>query len=101
MDFDPKRANEIEVFTVDFAALLPTSVTITSATWSISPVGGSDAQAASMIIGAASISGSLVSQKIGGGVPGLRYAPICTANFSDGQRRILPEYGQGLLEITL
>jgi hypothetical protein len=101
MNFDPKRAAEIEIFTVDFAPLLPDGVVIAAAAWSISPVDGSDPLAASMIIGSASISGSLVSQLIGSGVPGLRYAPICTAQFSDGQTRVLPEYGQGLLEITL
>jgi len=34
-------------------------------------------------------------------VPGLRYAPTCTAMTSDGQTLVLPEYGQGYLDITL
>lgn len=101
MNFDPKRTAEKEVFTVDFAPLLPDGVTLMSAAWSISPVAGSDPNAASMIVGAASIAGSLVSQMIGGGLPGMRYAPICTAQDSRGQTLVLPESGDGLLEITL
>lgn len=100
-DFSPKRAAEVEVFTVDFAPLLATGVTISNPVWSITAVTGNDPSAASMIQGAASISGSKVSQEIGGGVPGLRYAPICKVTTSDGQTLILPEYGQGLLEVTL
>jgi hypothetical protein len=38
---------------------------------------------------------------IGSGVPGVRYAPICTAQTSNGQTLILPEYGNGQLEVTL
>lgn len=100
-DFSPKRAGEDEVFTVDFAPLLAAGETITSPVWTITPVNGSDPSAASMIDGAASISGTKVSQKIKGGVPGLRYAPICTAQTSAGQTLILPEYGNGLLDVTL
>jgi hypothetical protein len=54
-----------------------------------------------MIVGAASIDGGKVSQMIGSGVPGVRYAPICTAQTSNGQTLILPEYGNGQLEVTL
>jgi hypothetical protein len=101
MNFDPKRAAESEIFTVDFGPRLPQGVTITSAPWSITPVDGADPAASSMIIGTSTITGGLVSQMIGAGVPGLRYAPICTAHCSDGQILVEPQYDQGYLEITL
>jgi hypothetical protein len=100
-DFSPKRAGESEVFTVDFAPLLAPGETVTSAAWSITPIDGQDPSAASMIVGAASVDGGKVSQMIGSGVPGVRYAPICTAQTSNGQTLILPEYGNGQLEVTL
>lgn len=100
MDFSPKRAGEIEVFTVDFAPLLGQGETITSASWSCSVREGVDADAASMIRGTASINGAQVSTKIGGGRAGVFYAPVCTAQTSAGQTLCLPEYGYGLLRVT-
>lgn len=99
MDFSPKRAMEVEVFTVDFSALLGTGETITSAVWTCSVKEGADASASSMIRGSASVSGAKVSQSIGGGVAGVFYAPICTATTSAGQTLILPEPGYGLLSV--
>lgn len=101
MNFDPKRAAEAEIFTVDFGPRLAPGITIASPVWSITPVDGVDPAAESMIIGSASISGSMSSQLIGGGVPGIRYAPICTVQASDGQTLVEPQYGQGYLDITL
>jgi hypothetical protein len=100
-DFDPKRYTEMELFRVDYSARLAPGVTIASATWSITPVNGQDAASASMIVGAAAINGALVDQMITGGVPGIRYAPVCHATTNDGQVLVEPKYGQGLLEITL
>jgi len=54
-----------------------------------------------MIQGQAVINGSAVSQIITGGVPGVRYAPICTAQTSAGQTLVLPVYGDGQVEVTL
>lgn len=100
MNFDPKRASEAEIFTVDFGPRLASGVTISSPVWSITPVDGSDPSAGSMIIGSAAISGTTSSQIIGGGVPGIRYAPTCTVQTSDGQTLIEPPYGQGLLLVV-
>lgn len=101
MNFTPKRYTENEVFTVDYADDLADGETILSAAWSISTVDGTDPAAASMISGSAQITGSIVCQRITGGVPGVRYAPICTAQTSMGQKLVLPEYGMGQLEVTL
>lgn len=102
-NFTPKRAVEVEIFTVNFAPLLAPGETLLagSAVWTISPVDGQDPGAGAMIVGAASITGALVSQMIGGGVPDVRYAPICTVQTSLGQKLVLPDYGDGQLEITL
>lgn len=101
MNFSPKRAAEREVFTVDFSPLLAPGETILSAAWTIASIDGADAKASAMLEGAASIDGSLVSQLITSGVPGIRYAPTCAAQTSDGQTIVLPEYGAGYLDITL
>jgi len=71
------------------------------AAWTISPVDAPDPAASAMIQGQAVINGSAVSQIITGGVPGVRYAPICTAQTSAGQTLVLPVYGDGQVEVTL
>jgi hypothetical protein len=100
-DFSPKRHGETELFTVDFSSRLAPGVTIASASWQILAVDGEDPDAVSMIQGDAIINGAHVSQMITAGVPGLRYAPACVAQTSDGQTLIEPPFGQGQLEITL
>lgn len=101
MDFTPKRATEQEIFTVDYAGMLATGETIASAVWTMTVAAGVDANASAMIQGSAAIAGSKVSNKITAGIPGVRYAPTCTAQTSLGQTLVLPEYGDGLLEVTL
>jgi hypothetical protein len=99
-DFSPKRSVEAELFTFEFAPLLDTGATIVSASWSIAAVEGVDPDAANMLIDSPVITGSQVCQMIAGGVPGVRYRPICTACTSDGQTLVLPEHGYGLLLVT-
>jgi hypothetical protein len=99
-NFTPKRAREKDVFTVDFGPLLLPNETISQAPWSIAPVDGADPAAATMILGTETIDGALVSQLIGGGVPGLMYAPICTAMTSEGRELVLPDDGFGLLYVS-
>jgi hypothetical protein len=100
MDFTPKRIAEREVFTVDYAALLGTGETITTAVWSITAQRGIDASASAMIQGSATISGTKVSQVISGGLADVFYAPMCIATTSTGQALVLPEYGNGMLHVT-
>jgi hypothetical protein len=99
MDFTPKRAIETEVFTVDFINKLLPGETILSAVWSVTVAAGTDANPSAMVQGSAVINGSAVSQIITGGVPGVRYAPICTAHTAT-QTLVLPVYGDGMLEVT-
>lgn len=101
MNFSPKRAAETEIFTIDYANDLAPGETIIAAVWTSSVVDGIDPNPSATIQGIASISGTKVSNKITAGLPGVRYAPICTAQTSLGQVLVLPEYGDGQLEITL
>lgn len=101
MNFSPKRSTETEIFTVDFVNSLAVGETILSAVWTSTVAAGIDPNPSATIQGGASISGTKVSGKIAAGVAGVRYAPICTAQTSLGQTLVLPEYGDGLLDITL
>lgn len=100
MNFSPKRAAEVDIFTANYTPLLMPGETILEAEWSITPVDGDDSNAASMIQGGASIAGPCVSQLIGGGAPGVTYAPICTAQTSLGRTLIWPDDDDGLLYVS-
>lgn len=97
MDFTPMRVGAEEVFTVDYVDELAPGETILSAAWEMRVVQGVDPSASAMIIGTATVKGSVVSQLITGGVAGVTYRPICWALTSLGQRLDLPEIGNGLL----
>lgn len=99
MNFTPKRAIEVEVFSVDFANQLAAGETILSADWSNEVVDGADPDFGEMFQGVSAISGSISSQLIGAGVRGASYAPICVATTSAGQVLVLPEPGMGILLI--
>lgn len=99
-DFTSKRVGETEVFTVDYTKNLSVGETILSAVWTNSVKTGTDALPGSMIQGVATITGTLVSNKITGGIAGVYYAPICTATTSLGQILVLPEPPNGQLLVT-
>lgn len=92
---DPKLDSASEIFTADYTDILESGETINSAVWSSTPVNGSDSSASSMILGAPTISGSLVSQMIQGGKAGTTYNILCLASTSTGQK--LPKYAQLLV----
>jgi len=85
MSFSPKTPTEQELFGFDFSRLLPSGVTISSAVVTATVIDGTDADPSAMISGSATISGSLVSQLVIGGVAGVTYCLKCAATFSDGQ----------------
>lgn len=97
MNFTPKRAAERDVFTVDYAPILEPGETISAAQWSNAVMRRADPDAASMIEGDCTITGAKVSQVIVAGVPGVTYAPFCTAHTNLGRQLILPDPGFGLL----
>lgn len=98
-DFSSKRVAEVEVFTVDFTALLASGETILTANWAITPYTVSTV-ANPMLVNTPTISGGKISQIIGGGTAGIYYTFIVTITTSLGQTLVLPEHGDGLLQIT-
>jgi len=81
--FDPKRVEDAELFGMNFARLLPTGDTITSAVVTSTLVEGRG-MTGNMIITPAVISGTWVRQIVSGGTKGARYHLRFTANTSGG-----------------
>lgn len=80
--FPGKRAAEVENLTFDFTSKLASGVTISSATTTCTVYSGTDATPSAVISGAASISGSVVTQKVTGGTLGVIYQLLCAATTS-------------------
>lgn len=96
-NFPAKRVAEVIIYTVDFSGELAPGETIVSAVWTNQVNIGIDGMPGAMIWGAASITGSKVSQKITGGVADASYGLICTARTSQGEVLILPESNLSML----
>jgi flagellar biosynthesis protein FliR len=89
----PKRLGETVVLnTFNFLSLLAVGETISSATVTATVYTGVDPSPSSMISGSATISGSIVSQKVAGGVLGVVYELLCSAVTSAGQTLLLAGY---------
>lgn len=99
-DFTQKRAEETEVFTVDFINVLASGETITAASWANTVIKGIDPSPSAMVHGSSTINGSMVCQLLTAGVPGCTYRPLCTVTTSMGQTLVLPDYGQGALSVV-
>ncbi len=88
--FDPKYVGETVVENFDFISKLASGETIsgvptvTATVWS-----GVDANPGNIVSGAASVAGTVVSQKLTAGVAGVLYLLKCTAGTSAGQTLIL------------
>lgn len=83
-DFDPIDPGESERFAFDFTNALSTGETPLSTAWSIQVVVGSDSAAASRLIGTASLSGNVSSQKIGNCQAGVKYLVVANVTTSAG-----------------
>lgn len=80
-DWDPIDTGlEADVFTIDFVKVLNAGETILSASVTIAVLTGTDAGAASRMVGPPLLSGSQVSQEIDvrGGPPGVYYQLVMT-----------------------
>lgn len=80
-----KRPTSSEFFTVDFSRQIAVGTTLSSATVTMKVISGTDANPSAMISGSAVISGANVSQKLIGGVDGVRYAATYLAVTSAGE----------------
>ena len=80
-----KSVSETVTLAFSFLSHLATGETISSASTTATVYSGTDASPSSLISGAASISGSTVSQKVIGGTLGVTYILVCSAVTSLGQ----------------
>lgn len=83
-----KFATESRVYGFDFSRLLEPGETLVSATFTIAVVEGSDPAAAAMLVGSASTSGSVVRQRVAGGVQAVLYQVTATVASSAGSTLI-------------
>jgi len=88
----PKFAGEIRNQTFDFISSLAASETISTQVTTCTVYSGVDASPSSVIMGAATASGTIVTQKIGGGVAGVIYELLCKITTSAGQTLELSGY---------
>lgn len=90
--YDPKTPFEQYAYTMDFAALLGQGETIATMTVTIEAIGGGDVTG--MLVGAATISGSIAGQVVGGGAANtcykLRFQGVTSSNNKIEQDGILP-----------
>ena len=80
-----KPQSETSKVTFDFISKLAIGETISTATTTAAVWSGADSVPSSLISGAASISGTKVSQMLTGGVAGTVYKLSCTITTSSGQ----------------
>jgi len=85
VELPPKLAGAIQNYTFDFAALLGASETISTKAVTATVYSGTDATPAAIVSGAATSAGSIVTQKITGGVLGVMYELLCQITTSAGQ----------------
>lgn len=98
LDYSPKAVGETEKFLMNFASELSAGELITNAVWTATPInGGVDSNSGSMILGTATIVGSVVSQKITLGVAGVTYLIQCAISTSLGPQTI---FGRANLVVT-
>ena len=85
LSLDPKYPGATQVEEFDFASLLANGETLTGAVTTCVVYSGTDPNPAALIDGAASYSGSVVSQLITGGLAGVVYNLTCRATTSFSQ----------------
>lgn len=90
--FPPKKQGETVILTFDFISQLPAGVTISTQVVSAAVWSGVDANPSAVISGAASASGTKVTQKVTAGVAGCVYALLCTITTSDAQTLQMSAY---------
>ncbi|MDD5297668.1 MAG: hypothetical protein PHU46_12215 [Rhodocyclaceae bacterium] len=89
--FDPKRPAEEVTLTFDFSAECASPRTVTAQVCSIEQVSGAtDPDLATMLVGSAVAQGTLVLQRIAGGVLDADYLLVAQISRDDGEIRELP-----------
>jgi hypothetical protein len=88
----PKQAGATQSYPFNFISDLAVGETISGATVVATVWSGNDPSPSAIISGAASISGTIVTQKLTAGVAGNIYAVTCTATTSAGQTLVRSAY---------
>lgn len=88
----PKQTGETATYAFDFISRLAVGETITSQSVAATVYSGVDPTPSNIISGSATVSGTIVSQKITGGVAGTIYKLVSTATTSAGQTLQLVGY---------
>jgi len=88
----PKPSTDSLNYKFNFLSQLAPGETISTAVTTASVYTGVDANAAAVVSGVASISGTQVTQLLVGGVPGVVYQILCTITTSLGQTISLSTY---------
>lgn len=83
--FPTKLTGETLNLTFDFASKLASGETISTQSVAATVYSGTDASPSSIVSGAASKSGSVVTQAITGGTAGVTYQLVCTITTSASQ----------------
>lgn len=91
-DFSDAEASESEPYGFDFTKDVPVADTITGAEFTLVVVTGTDADAATRLIGSPVISEKKVSQRVEGLQAGVRYKLKCVATTSTGNKVSLFSY---------
>lgn len=84
-ELPPKLAGESPNLTFDFAGRLASGETISTQVVAATVYSGTDANPSAIISGAATASGSVVTQKVTAGTLGVIYELLCTITTSAGQ----------------
>jgi hypothetical protein len=82
-DFPPASPNESYTLTFNFNKDIKVGETIVSSLWTLTAVVGQDADAASRLVGAPSVVGPKVSQRVTGLLAGVKYRLECVATTSN------------------
>ena len=85
LEFEPKLVGETKNYSADFADDLGAGETISSKSVTASVYSGTDAVPSNIVSGAATSSGSIVSQNITGGVLGVVYKLVYQITTSVGR----------------
>ncbi len=96
VELSAKVASESGKRTVDFSDSLLPGVTLSAPAVTAAVYSGVDASPSSILSGAATVSGSVVTQKFTAGVVGVLYETTWTVTTSDGQTLVKV----GLLAVT-
>ena len=91
-NWSPKQVGATKAYVFDFISDLAVGETISGATVTAAVWSGTDASPSSIISGAASISGTQVTQKLTAGLAGNIYAATCTATTSASQTLVRSAY---------